>query len=111
MTKGRKIQIILYVILILGCVGLYLYGVFVAHEDPKENLLKMLLVVGGCVVGMFRGNRGRNRSGLAFYEKSYQNEIRQAFENDTKKRRQLLAALRDYNENKLKKAIAHYKTR
>lgn len=104
MTKVRKLQIVLYIILILGCIGLYLYGVIVKQADPQKNLMEMLLVIAGCILGLFRGNRRSGRSSLAFYEKSYQNEIGQAFATDAKNRKQLLGALRDYNENKLKKA-------
>ena len=108
MTKVRKLQIILYLVLILGCIGLYLYGVIVKHENPQENLMEMLLVIAGCVLGLFRGNHRSRRSGLAFYEKSYQSEIGQAFATDKKRRKQLLCALRNYNENKLKRPPSHW---
>ena len=103
--KARKVQVILYVILILVCVGIYLYSVLVNKTDPTAHLYKFVLVVAGCVIGILRGNVSQRRASLSVYEKSFQKDIRDAFSWDEKSRKTLLQALRLYNENKYTKAV------
>lgn len=105
--KGRKIQIILYVLIILFGVGIYVYDIIVNHTNPSDNLVKFLLVIIACVIGILRGSRTA-RTSLSVYEKSYEKELRSAFSYDEKKRRELLCAVRFYNEGKLEKAAKEF---
>lgn len=102
--KSQKIQRILYILLILFCVGFYIFDIVVNHVDPMENLTKFVLIIACCVIGILRGNRSRGRASLSFYEQSYAKELGNAFGSSKKERKQLLCAVRFYNENNFKKA-------
>lgn len=103
--KVKIIQRVLYILLMLFCVGFYIYDVAVNHADPTKNLSKFVLVVACCIIGIMRGEMTRKRADLSFYEKGYAKELGNAFISDEKNRKELLMATRYYDENKLNKAV------
>lgn len=103
--KARNIQRILYVVLIIACIVLCAYEIIDEQALSSKNLVRSVLIIIGCVLGIVRGERGRGRKSLNIYEKSYQKEIRNAFIDDKNDRKQLLRALRFYDENKHRKAL------
>lgn len=103
--KARKIQIVLYVLLILFCVGFYIFDIMVNHTDPSDHLMKFILVIAACIIGILRSGRSQRRASLSVYEKSYAKELRNAFSTEEKTRKELLLAVRLYDENKLGKAL------
>lgn len=102
--EAKKLQRLLYVLIILFCVGFYIYNVRTNGSDSGYNLIRLILLVAVCVTGMLRAGQPR-RASLAFYEKSYANELRNAFSYDKKSRTMLIKAFRFYNEEKFSHAV------
>lgn len=102
--KTHKRQKLLYVLIIIFCVGFYLYNTYVNGDNSSYNLMRLILLIAICVTGILRTGQPRHKS-LSFYEKSYNKELRSAFADDKKSRRQLIKAFRLYNEMNFPKAI------
>ncbi len=105
--KTVKILIISFIILcILGVVAFYLFDVFYNKTDYSENLFRMVLIIAGLILTLFRVIFSNRRQSLSFYEKSYEKEIGQAFKNNVL-RNKLLCAVRLYNEDNYRKALKY----
>ena len=88
--KQKMISRTIYILLILCCVGLCIYGIVINKADPKEEIVKFSFVVAGCIIGFAR-NEMRNRlEKLSDYEESYGKIIGGAFSNDKRARKKLL---------------------
>lgn len=103
--KAAIIAKVLYILIIIGCVGLYIYQVVVLKVPPTQNLVRFLLILGAAVIGLIRSNYPRRRNSLEVYEKSYAKELRTAFSYDEAERKNLLRAARFYDENNPKKSV------
>lgn len=102
--KVLLIQRIIYVLLILASVGFYIYDIVANHTKPSENIAKVVIVVALCLIRMFRSHPRGRRGSLEFYETQFSNELRDAFISDGWERKQLIRAVRFYNEEKLEEA-------
>ena len=106
--KRKSIKIVLTVVfigLVLSGVGLYIYDVFYKGDSPTKNLFKLIMLAITGVAGIVKLYSGGNGKSLAYYEKSYSSEIKNAFVDNPKAKKQLLGALRSYNENRFDSAI------
>lgn len=111
--KRRATAIILRIAIILGILGTtaaYIYDIYANSTPIRENLFKALSIV-FALLGIYaklfvrRGRRGRKN--LAFYEKSYKNELGRAFADEPRLRRKLVSAVRLYNEDNFRKALKY----
>ena len=103
----KKLVVVLLVLLIVASVGFYVYDIIANQTPYTENLLKVVLVVvslGFSIAKVF--TRGDSRKSLDFYEKSYAKELEGVFAREPKSRKQLLEAIRFFNESKHQKAIS-----
>ena len=101
--KRKSIKIVLTVVFIglilLGC-SLYIYDVFYKGKSPSENLFKLVMLAITGVAGIVKLYSGGYRKTLTYYEKSYSSEIKNAFADNPEAKKQLLNALRIYNEHR-----------
>ncbi len=105
--KAVNILIISFVVLcILGVIAFYVFDVVYNKTDYTENLFRMVLIIAGLIITLFRIIFSRRRQSLSFYEKSYEKEIGQAFKNNVL-RNKLLCAVRLYNEDNYNKALKY----
>lgn len=105
--KAKRVVVAILVLLIIGCVGFYIYDITVNGTPYKENLFKFIALVITFVLSIFRVCRtSETRKPLNFYEKLYSKHIEGAFARDTKSRKKLLQAIRYYDEDKLGKALS-----
>jgi len=105
--KARIIQRILYIILIIACIGLYIFEVVVNKAEPTANLSRFVIIVICCIIGLLRSGNPQKvsiRKKLSIYEESFAKEIGNAFSHEEKNRKKLLRAIRYYDEDKLKQA-------
>jgi len=103
----RIICIILVILLMFATLGLYLWGIVMNGDAPSDKLLQFLAIEFSALATLIRviKGTGHKRRNLSFYERHYADQLGRAFENDPKIRRQLLEAIRLYNENKFDDAI------
>ncbi len=99
----KKIVTVILILLILASVGLTVYGIYTG-ASTVETLPKAIIVICGAIISIVRMNTPRGRKALAFYESQYAEQIKSAFAWSAKYRKQLLSALRLYNEDALDKA-------
>ncbi len=112
MKKQKLIRIILTVVLIALLafgVGLYVVEITTKGVDPIKNLPKLLSIVAVCIVGILRLylGGGARRRGLGYYERQYEEYLKNAFSEHPMHRKKLLCAVRLYNEDKYRKAIKY----
>lgn len=96
----------------LAVIGLYIYEVVFLKKPFTENLAKFAAILCGLVgtlVKIFTKFTAPRRP-LSFYEKTYEKEIENAFKDNAKAKKELLQALRFFNENEYKKAIKIFQT-
>lgn len=98
---------IIIVLLLLVVIGLSIYGFISTGTFEKEHITKTLLAVISCVIALAKINikGGGNEKSLAYYEKSYQEYIKNAFSDNKHCRQKMLNALRLYNEDRMNAAI------
>ena len=107
MKKLTKILIVIYSIILAGACGLLIYINFINKETgfiSNRHLIPVVIVFVLGVAKMINGEFSSNKS-LNFYRKSYQDIIKDSFEDDRKSLNLLLKALRCYNKNQFNKAI------
>ncbi len=99
----KKIVTVILILLILAAVGLTVYGIVIG-QSLSELLPGAIVVICGALASLVR-MKGKNvRRSLAFYESEYAGQLKNAFAWSAKYRKQLLSALRFYNEDALDKA-------
>lgn len=112
MKPVKIILAVIIILLIVFCIGLYVYGITVQNKGFADDI-KLGIVALGAVASLcklFSADKGYNvRHNLKFFEKEYGEHLRDAFapgssNNDPKSRKKLLCAARYYNDDKLKKA-------
>lgn len=103
----KIIATVIVVLLLLTVIGLSIYDYVTTGTFDRENIIRTLLVVVSAVIAIAKINirGGRNGKSLAYYEKSYQEYIKNAFSNNKTCKRKLLNAIRLYNEDKMNAAI------
>ncbi|MBQ8539939.1 MAG: tetratricopeptide repeat protein [Clostridia bacterium] len=102
-----KTKIIILSVLFFALVAIIVYGMITGEETIKSAIAELAVAAAsfaGVIVRILWGRRRGHRP-LSFYEVSYQRQIEHAFEDDDKKRKMLLKALRLYDEDKCKKSI------
>ncbi len=107
--KLKKALIVVFVLLAVASIGFYVYDIAVNGTPYTENLFKVAIVVisfGISIAKMLAGAGSRNP--LAFYEKHYAKELEGVFVRDPKSRKNLLEAIRLFNESKYQKAISAF---
>lgn len=109
MSKKKTLKLILSIILVLlvlFCIGLFIYEITVGGADPMEKLPRFVITLLICFISLFKVNyRDYSvRASLNFYDKEYK-ELERAFISSPKDKKTLLRAVRLYNENKLEKAL------
>lgn len=103
----KKLQYILYALVIVAAGGLLAYQGLVEHSLTTSSILKCVLVIAGAIVGMLRPTKRRTPTNhKAAYEKAYGNFIRGAFQDDPKLEKQLYRAIAFYNQDKPASGIA-----
>ncbi len=110
MKKKNKVNLIVaafIVIAIIALIGFYIYDIVCNGTPITENLFRALAVVFALLGTFIRVLNGCGRKGLDFYEKSYKDELGQAFVGKEFMRKKLLCAVRLYNENHFEKALKY----
>lgn len=105
----KKIILLILVIMVLCAdVGMYLYEVLINHHSPSENLLRTIAIFCAGLSTIFKLYKPKTRKSLKFYELQYTDILEKAFVNHKKQYKELLSAIRLYNENKTTKALKHF---
>lgn len=105
--KNKKIAVAVVVLLIAAVIGYYIYDIAVNKTPYTENLIRVVILVVSGIISLARVLlKDGGRKPLSFYEKSYPEELSGVFTRDEKSRKQLLEAVRFYNESNYKKAIS-----
>lgn len=91
------------VLLLVGAVGLYVYGIAANGDAPMDNLPRTVIIAISAISALIK--LAPKRRPLSVYANAYAKELGSAFQEDPAKREQLLEALRLYNENKLPAAM------
>lgn len=104
---AKIISTIIVVLLLLVIIGLAVFGYIQTGTIEKQNLPKLLLAVASCVIAIAKINikSGKNQKSLSFYEKNYEEYIKNAFSDNKTCKRKLLVAIKLYNQDNMKKAI------
>ena len=108
MTKAKVVRYIIFAIIILlalASVALYLWEVIAKNVPPTKNLFRMLAVLFGCIAAFVRMLNPRRGGSIAFYEKQFAEQIRDAFKDRPALRKKLVYAIKLYNEDKLENAM------
>ena len=104
----KTLQIIfgsLIVLMMVGCVGVYVYDI-VANGSPfYDNLLILIFALSMLTVALIRNFKVKSRGSLLFYEKAYEKELGNAFSDNSAYRKFLIMATRYYDESKYSKAL------
>jgi Flp pilus assembly protein TadD len=108
MKKRSKIIITLILSALSAAVTvLYLYEVIHDGVSPTENLPKFLIFLASFIIACVKIWRGGARGrGLAFYEAQYPYLTDGVYAADTEKRKKLITAIKNYNENRFDRAIS-----
>ncbi len=112
MSKNKIIRIVIaaaLALIIIAVITLYVYEITVKNVPPQKNLFRMLALV--CVsiggfIRLFSPQRGGLRS-LAFYEKQYADQLKDAFSDAPMNKKKLLCAIKLYNENNFTKSVKY----
>lgn len=96
--RKRSVLIVLYVLALLFVLALYSVDVFIWKNSPTKNLPKILFVFLLLVVSLVQVIRIQQKN-FSAVKKVYADKIGNAFQNDKAKKRTLLSALVDYNQN------------
>lgn len=101
----NKIVIIrvICVLLIAAALGLYAYGIVVKGDAPTDNLLRTVVIALSGVSGLIK--LAPKRRALSEYAQLYQKDLGNAFAGDVKRREELLAAIRLFDESKYADAL------
>lgn len=104
---ARKILFVFYLLMILlGVCGLVYNIFFFQGEEPLFQNRSLITVIIAFFYGIIRmKNPSSPKKSLSYYEKFYENEIKNAFCDDKKNRKKLLKALQNYNVDKYEKSI------
>lgn len=103
---ARKILFVFYLLMILLGIGGLVYNIFFFQgEEPLFQNRSLITVIIAFFYGIVRMKNPSAKGSLKYYEKFYTNEIKNAFYDDKKNRKQLLKALQNYNANKYEKSI------
>ena len=100
----KKWIILLYLIVILGVVGLLAYEYYTDGSVDRSSLTRCIIIVTGAVLGMIkaltnRGSRGIATNKAEVYEKEYGRIIGKGFTDMPKERKLFYAALDDLNKD------------
>ncbi len=101
---GDWLAILLYILLIAAAIGIWLVDIFVLGHKPTDNLSKMLILLAGIALSLGKRITSRMKTARKI-EQVYTNEIGDAFEGKPGAKKQLLAALADYNRNDTKACL------
>ena len=98
MSKAKIIRIICLAIIILvaiGVVALYVWEVAFKNVEPTKHLFRMLATLCICVASLIRMLNPKRGGSLAFYEKQFAEQIKDAFKDRPALRKKLVYAIRD----------------
>ncbi len=106
--RTKKILIVILALLLVAAIGFYVYDIKVNGTPYNENLGKTAIVVVSLVasIGKMCTKPSADKKPLIYYEKVYAKQIGNAFSRDEKSKKQLLEALRCYNQDDYKKALS-----
>ncbi len=99
----QNILRVICALLLVGALGLYVYGIVAKGESPTDNLPRTVVIVISAISALMKLTPKRRP--LSFYANAYAKELGSAFQEDPAKREKLLEALRLYNEDKISAAI------
>ena len=102
----KTILRIIFILLIIAIVSFYIYDLAVNHTEPTKHLFRTISIVCICCAGLLR-TRGQGRKSLSFYDRKYDEILRNAFVAQPFWRKKLLCAVRLYDENKLTKSVKY----
>lgn len=100
---AKKIVTVILILLILATVGLSAYSLMIG-QPLAEVLPEAVVILFGAAASLVRMKGKSVRKSLAFYEAEYAEQLKNAFAWSAKYRKQLLSALRLYNEDALEKS-------
>ena len=104
--SAKTIWVVVVILAIIGMVGFYIYDVFWVGTPYNEHLFRTVLTV--CILlGTIGKLMGGRRGHLSLYEKSYAEELGNAFADKPLLRKKLLRACRLYNESNYRKALKY----
>lgn len=86
-------------------VGLLCYQGFVTHTLTSGNLMRAVLILAGLLLALLRPKKKYLSALKPLYKKTYAEFIQGAFSDDPKLENKLMAAIRDYNEQRPGKGI------
>ncbi len=102
-----KTKIIILSVIFSALAAIVVYGMITGEETIKNSIAELVVAAAsfaGVIIRiLWKGRRGHRP--LSFYEVSYKKQIEYAFEDEDKKRKMLLKALRLYDEDKCKKSV------
>ncbi len=104
-NNKRNLILILMIVILVVCIGAYIYDIVFNNAPYQKNLVKVILVVVLILISMFRMFKGGNRANLDFYEKAYEKELGSAFAHTPALRKKLISATRYYDEDNYNKAL------
>lgn len=97
---------VLIPLLLAGLIALYVYQVGWQGKDPTQNLFQLLVISAGLIATLVKIYTGSgNRRSLHFYETTYQSHLEGAFVEEKNHRKELLQAVRLYNEDRFDAAL------
>ena len=106
----KKWIILLYVLVILGVVGLLAHEYYTDGTLDHSSLTRCIIIVIGAVLGIIKVLTNRGRRGIAVnkeevYNKAYGKIIGNAFTDMPKERKLFYAALDDFNNDKYSASV------
>jgi len=102
----KAFRYILFSLLIAASLGLLVYYIFVEKDLSPGNIIKCVLLILSAIASMAKTGRRKPANRKAVYQKAYGKFIQNAFKDEPKLEKKLLAAIDDYNQNKPGAAMA-----
>lgn len=111
LSVGQIVYLVIAAIAIVALFGLVGYEIYTKRTLETETMMKGLLVLASLIFSMFRVfgvGRGEKAPSVKILRESYAAYIGEAFANDPKREKAFFAAVADYNQNRIERALRRF---